>query len=268
MNTTRPRVILDYDILKWLNDYYSYTLTAEKHIEKECFSAPDLELHGCCIYAKLPGDKECDGCKHKAGRLCPITCIIHEFCLAAYAYRLGIGGDDQNKAIAENLKLKYRDLYNKVQEVIGSMNGEESTRIMSVTEIDGKLPPQSIIDKMANTAEEKEKSEMPQVPTEEVVPLVEGVVMEETPEPTPEGNTQLDKELDEQLEQEASDTDPLLTVKEASELWGCTYANICHKIKSGVLMVEMVNNKKKVRKSDILRLKDKADDRRGRKAKS
>ena len=270
MHITRPKVTLDYNILKWLNEYYSYSLSAEANLEKECFSAPDLDLHCCCCYAKLPGDKTCK-CSHVPGRMCQITCIIYEFCLAAYAYRLGIGGDDQNTAIKENLKLKYKDLYNKVQDILESMNskGAESTRVMSSREIDGKLPPQSTIDKLAKEAEEKGEEDMSQVPENEVVPLVEGVVMEEAPEEPEkpvEPPTMDATEIDAHMEEVARETDPLLSIQEAADLYGCTYANISHKIKAGSLLVEMDGKQKKVRKSDVIRLSEKTnkEGRRGR----
>lgn len=275
MHTDRQKVALDYDILKWVNEYYSFSLKPENHVPKECFSAPDLNLHGCCVYAKLPGDKTCT-CNHVPNRMCQITCYISEFCLAAYAYRLGIGGDNQNVAISENLKLGYKKLYNMVKDVLAEMGkGEESTRVMSSNEIDLKIPPQSVIDKMADEAEEKGEEEMPQKLVEEVVPLVEGVVVEE---PTKEDELEetieaqvdpkLDQEIDAKMEEKASETDPLLSVKEAAALWGCTYANISQKLKTGTLKVEMVGKKKMVRKSDVLRAKNKRSRKPAKKSKN
>jgi len=238
VKTSRPKVLLDKAMLEWINKHYSYRLKAENHLNKECFSDPDLNLHCCCISAKLPGGSSCK-CEHLPGRVCEITCLVHDFCLAVYAYRLGIGGDDPKVAIKANLKLKYHKLIDKVQAILLAMSGEEgseSTRIMTGKEIDAKIPSQGEIEKMEKSATPLEADK---------VPLVDGVVFEEEDIPPVEEVTPV----------EVIDDDPLLSIKDAANLYGCTYANIATKVKNKVIPVVMVGNKKKVLRSDVFKAK-------------
>lgn len=114
----KPKVLLDSEMLKMINEFYSARLGANV-VGLECFSDPQLDSHICNIRVQT-GDKPCEFCKNKPGKLCRITCHIYYFCLAAYAYRLGIGvrkKDDPQIVIKRNLKdITYEELYPQVME--------------------------------------------------------------------------------------------------------------------------------------------------------
>jgi hypothetical protein len=123
----KPKVVLDSGILEHINKHYSSRLT-EKFLNHECFSHPDLNLHFCNVKALHPNLEECEACAHVVGRKCHLMCDIHHFCLATYAYRLGIGsGSGVKAAIKSNLRLSYSKLHKSIAEALGSTPKDEST---------------------------------------------------------------------------------------------------------------------------------------------
>ena len=114
MQRTLPRVVLDSNIIKKVNKFYDCKLPG-RYLYRSCFSAPELSDHRCNALAPVEGGKRCEHCGHVPGQACPVTCHIAKFCLAAYAYRLGIGGSSLDTALARNLNTSYEVLYSSVQ---------------------------------------------------------------------------------------------------------------------------------------------------------
>ena len=123
-----PKVVLDEALLTELTKYYKINTKSdswddEEFLGWECFSHPSLEYHDCNIRAKLLGGHACNYCKHVPGRPCNISCDFQHFCLSAFAFRLGIGGEDLKEALHNNLYvLKNEELY---FEVIKKFSDEE-----------------------------------------------------------------------------------------------------------------------------------------------
>jgi len=114
----KPRKALTVDLINLAVGYYKFKLTEDEVSRLEnhgCFSQPSLELHECNARVKLPGHQECTFCHHNIYRPCDISCDFQTFCLAVYAWRLGIGGEDLYKAIQRNLyKITPDQLYDEV----------------------------------------------------------------------------------------------------------------------------------------------------------
>lgn len=122
MQRIKPKVNLDEAVLDLINTFLGVRL-GERALGWECFSHPDLNVHECNPYRKLKGDHACEHCNNIFGRHCPITCHIHHVCLAAYGYRLGVGGDEFWVAISHNLRyLSFEQLYTLVQEAVDKKN--------------------------------------------------------------------------------------------------------------------------------------------------
>lgn len=126
-----PKKILDEEIVQKLIKYYklnSRDFDSSDLIEWECFSHPSLELHDCNYRTLLPGRHKCESCKHIAYRPCTISCDIQNFCLAVYAWRMGVGGEDFDAALKHNLyKLKPAELYDEVVKKFSLEELEEVT---------------------------------------------------------------------------------------------------------------------------------------------
>lgn len=194
--------ILDEELLKELVKYYRINTSSEewdsdKFVEWECFSHPSLNYHDCNYRSKLLGGHSCEFCNHLPERPCKYSCDFQHFCLAVFAWRLGIGGEDLNEALNNNLYiLKREELF------------EEVVKVFSMEAIED-----------CESCEDYEATE-----EEDFVEEVE--VLEKK-----------DKKL--------------LTVKEAADYYGCTYANIYNYIIGGKLPYVEDNGKKKVVKSDL-----------------
>ncbi|MDC1299906.1 helix-turn-helix domain-containing protein [bacterium] len=144
-----PKKVLDQDTLDIIIKYYkikkSEDFDMSQLLEWECFSHPSLELHECNSRTLLPGRHRCTVCEHVVGRPCNLSCDFQTACLAAYAWRLGIGGSNFRKAFKHNLsKLTPKELYNAVikkftgEEVIELANEEvEETVPVVVPEVEG-----------------------------------------------------------------------------------------------------------------------------------
>jgi len=126
--TAKPKISLDSDVLKAMNEHYSSYL-GEEVTGRECFSAPDMDSHICNIMAREDGGRICSKCGNVPSRPCETTCDVHYFCLAAYAVRLGIGVTNKRNgvgAVKYNLRsYKYKDFYNEVIERHKNLQLEE-----------------------------------------------------------------------------------------------------------------------------------------------
>ena len=137
-----PKLILDNSILNIIVEYFKLDVTnkffePENIIDLECFSHPGLETHDCNIRAKLPGNHKCNYCDHTVGKHCTLSCDLQNICLAAFGYRMGIGGEEIEKAIKSNLyDLTVDELYAKVVEKFGN----EYKTVSSKACISGEMP--------------------------------------------------------------------------------------------------------------------------------
>jgi len=115
-----PKKVLDEELLKELCKYYKIKTSSEEwdpeeFLEWECFSHPSLQYHDCNSRAKLLGGHECKCCNHVPGRPCKNSCDFQHFCLAVFAWRMGIGGESLKEALHHNLyELNREALYNEV----------------------------------------------------------------------------------------------------------------------------------------------------------
>lgn len=160
-----PKKTLEGNLLKDLFEYYKIkNSTSASELEGwECFSHPSLQLHDCNSRARLLGGHLCAHCAHVPGKPCKLSCDIQHFCLAVFAWRLGIGGEILEEAIKHNLyKLTNDELYREVIKVF-SLEGIE------------EVSEEEIIDELLEEGQNKE-SIMSELPKTEVV---ESIVQEE-----------------------------------------------------------------------------------------
>ena len=128
MTKVLSKQVLDEELLKELVKYYKINTSSEewddeKYLEWECFSHPNLQLHDCNYRSRLLGGHTCEYCNHSAERPCKYSCDFQHFCLAVFAWRLGIGGAEVKEAIKHNLYvLRKEELYS---EVIKKLSMEE-----------------------------------------------------------------------------------------------------------------------------------------------
>jgi len=127
MNRLKPRVPLDKNILERINEYYGWRL-GHRVLYRECFSHPALDMHSCNPLARLEGGDKCSYCNHAPGGICKITCHVNRYCLAVFAFRLGLGGSDVfNKAMKTNLGMSYQNLYKKVDALLNEVQADDGT---------------------------------------------------------------------------------------------------------------------------------------------
>lgn len=143
MSKLLPKKVLDQDILDQIMKYYKIQKAEDfdmsQFLEWECFSHPSLELHECNTRALRPGRHRCGFCDHVVGRPCKLSCDFQNACLAVYAWRLGIGGSDFQKAFKHNLyTLTPDELYD---EVIKKFTGDEVIELADSGEEQGESVP-------------------------------------------------------------------------------------------------------------------------------
>ncbi len=224
--TVKPRVSLDSRMLGEINKFYSSKL-GEDLLGRECFSDPIMELHICNIKAPLEGGGKCEYCKHIAGRRCYITCHIHQFCLMAYAYRLGIGepGEDVEDLWPvikyHSSKMSYNRLYGAVTKVLAEEKIAECGVVQDIRAV-----------KIKDLTDTSKLS----VPITSSVPESDEVAVKKVPS----------------SDEEESE---YLSIVEAAKLYGCSYGNLANHIKKGNLKSEMVEGKKVLKREDILNFK-------------
>jgi len=119
---TKPIIKMSSDILKRISAYYKLNKDLFERADfTPCnlFSEPALEQHACNSRVMLPGNRQCSECRGSVDVPCAVSCDVQTYCLATYAYRLGIGGEDFEKAIHRNLYKKTPDqLYDEVTLVL------------------------------------------------------------------------------------------------------------------------------------------------------
>jgi hypothetical protein len=126
-----PKKELSLDVLKEIIKYYRIDTSEtswdpDDFLEWECFSHPSLELHECNSRAKLPGGHTCHHCENVVGRPCPISCDFQNVCLAAFAWRMGIGGENFEEAFKRNLyELSAGSLFDEVIKVFSMEDTSE-----------------------------------------------------------------------------------------------------------------------------------------------
>jgi len=231
VKNVKPRIMLDERMLEVANKFYSSRL-ADNALNRECFSHPDMDSHICNLKARLDGGEECTYCNHIFRRRCYITCDIHNFCLAVYAYRLGIGDEDLGKAIKVNLAVTYNKLHADVMEATRVEANEvvqECGEAQDIRAVRVAIPDVEVV---ATSISEAHQG-LPIITVEE-----EFKVVEELPVP--------DIDIDD---------GEYLTVQEAAELFECTGPNIYAYINRGILEKHRVKGKGVVRRADILELK-------------
>ena len=231
----QPKKELDIEILKEIIKYYRIdkddpSWDPEEFLEWECFSHPSLELHECNCRTRLPGGHLCQHCNHVVGKPCPISCDFQTFCLAVFAWRMGVGDPDFKKALKHNLyvlrpeelydevikKFTLGDTYNEIAE--STFQAEKSDEVEEVAIDD------DFVEKISSKSTPQE-GKVKEVPS--LVPLL-------------------------------NHSDDLLSIKEASTVYGCTYANIYNYIKGGRLPSISKNGKLFVNRANLMAFKDRS----------
>lgn len=214
----KPKILLDAEILAMINEFYSARL-GEEVIGLECFSDPKLSSHICNIQALSENGQPCDYCNNVFGRQCKVTCHIHYFCFAVFAYRLGIGDKKRVKlsnAIKHNLKnISYKKLYTLVMELLEAERESEDGSLLPSDEVQMDLGlSQSDAPKRRRNRKRKK-----------------GPVYDE------EGNE-------------------LITFTEAAKVYGCTYVNMYSHVRRGNVEKVVKDGMNYVRKKDVEEFRD------------
>ena len=217
MNKLKPKITLDKDILAKINAFYNLKI-GNSALYNPCFSHPSLDFHTCNPIALLDGGEKCNFCNHAPGGICKITCHINHYCLAVFAFRLGIGGDNFDSAVIYNLKMKYRKLYKLVLEKIGN----EDDNLMDETAQDlAKVEINSEEDKMSKKKETKKQTKKQEVTKQDV-------------------------------------SGDLISISDAAKLYQCSYHNIYVHVRKGNLeKIKGRDDKNYVRKADVMAMIEK-----------
>ena len=230
MSKLLAKKVLDAEILNRVVKYYRINKEDmgwgdNEFANWECFSHPSLELHECNCRARLSGGHTCKRCDHVVGRSCLVSCDFQNFCLAVFAWRIGIGGEEFDEALCHNLyKLRAEELYD---EVIKKFSTEAALEFPEIsTEIKEKLN----VEDVDPDFEVQEESSMGEVNQDMVVLTVP---QDQEPE-----------------------LEDLLTIKEAAAMYGCTYANIYNYVNAGSLPSVLKGRRKFVQKGELLKFKD------------
>ena len=142
MSKLKPKVELDAEMLKKIVSYYRINTADElwddeEFLNWECFYHPSLELHECNTRALMPGRHKCKYCNHVVGKPCTVSCHLQNFCLALFAWRMGIGGETIEEALEYNLyQLEPEELYLKVIEKFSLGTNSETIELKSALNID------------------------------------------------------------------------------------------------------------------------------------
>lgn len=214
----KPKLILDAEMLEMINEFYSARL-GEEVIGLECFSDPKLNAHICNIQALSENEQPCEYCKNVFGRQCKVTCHIHYFCLAVFAYRLGIGEKKRAKLstmIKHNLNtLSYKKLYGLVMEILEKERESEEESLLPADDVQMDLGlTESSTPKKKRTRKKKK-----------------GPVYDE------EGNE-------------------LITITDAAKIYGCTYVNMYSHVRRGNVQKVIKDGMNFVRKKDVEEFRD------------
>lgn len=225
-----PKKELDMEVLKQIIKYYRIDPAnpewdPEEFLEWECFSHPSLELHECNCRARLPGGHKCLHCDHVVGRPCPISCDFQTFCLAVFAWRMEIGGSDFRQALEHNLyTLRPQELY---EEVIKKFSLGDAVQLSEPSK--PTTEPSFPDEKVAIDSDFINNEELIEIETKTEQPVA----------------TEAEMNLDE-----------LLSIKEAADIYGCTYANIYNYVKEGRLSAISKGRRMFVKRADLIAFKE------------
>lgn len=232
----KHKLPLDRQMLDRISEFYNVNVD-ESAIGVECFSHPSLNAHECNPAAKLAGGTACQFCNHIFERSCQITCNISRFCLAVFAYRIGIGGDDFERALQHNGQMDYEKLYKLVQ---GRLNDLEHG---------GSEVP--VKDDLQLSLEFRGKRRLGKNGVKRVKELGKELAK------TVSKNSS--RGLAESLSKNSSSgeiDEDWITISSAAELYGCSYVNVYNHLRKGNLKSAKIKGTKHVRKSEVLKLKE------------
>ena len=220
----KPKIVLDRAMLDEINEFYSARL-GEEAIGLECFSDPKLNSHICNISALPENGQPCEYCKNVFGRQCLVTCHIHYFCLAVFAYRLGIGEKKRTtlkSSIKNNLKtLSYKKLYSLVMEILEEGKAPEGEKVQEKEQID---PPVEVPVEISASEEKKKPKKKRGKKKKE--PVFDDAGVE------------------------------LITITQAAEIYECTYVNMYSHVRRGNVEKVVYNGMNYVRKKDVVDFKN------------
>lgn len=243
----RPKIVLSEKYLNLINKWYN-TRIGSQLLNWPCFSHPDLASHFCNVFAKLPGDQDCEYCEHIPYRDCAAMCDIHHFCLASFAARLNLQKEEGlsiDKVIISILKKwRYPTLNKRVVDTLDLLaEAKQSIPILDEFKKEGKMP--ELSEKMPEYLKEGLSVEREDTPVE--VPVIvmppmpsDGVMSVDFPEegvtkkkaqPVPEG---------------------YYTVHQLAERLNCSEALICKYMSTGA----------KTYSGKVVKLESKVDGRR------
>lgn len=231
---TKPYVILSPEILKIIEKYYKVR-NIDHILERFCFSNPLLENHQCNNLA-LDNGEGCEYCKNIPENFnCHVTCDVSHVCHAAYAYRVGIGGEDVVKAVRANSEKGYEELLVEINSV-GNIKKEKE--VVVEEEID-----QTVYSKEEELVEEDQESccseEVEETGEEK---MSEFKVIDETTEPKEAGRPEI------------PEGEELFTCKQVAEALGCTLMNIYQKIAANKVISVGSARKRRIPRSEVERL--------------
>jgi excisionase family DNA binding protein len=202
----KKRIGMDDKLAEVIREHYRCTIPTEKLV-RSCFSDPQLKSHVCNKLELLDGGKECTYCGHDPNKICVYSCHVSQACLAAFAHRLGIGGDDPIKAVKKNLKLSYQELLDQINAKLNPSSESEE-----LTTSEDPMP------------ESKVTSEEPKTACKDCSSCSGCATTCESEKPV---------EVPSDDSEHTGEEDTLFTVKEAAEYLGCTSPNIYAKISRG-----------------------------------
>jgi len=249
-----PKKTLDSELIEMLIKYYKFNLTDEekKAVEEwECFSHPSLEQHACNQRVLMPGGHKCETCANILGRPCDISCDIQTFCLAVFAWRNGIGGEDLYKALKHNLHtLKPNDLYDAVTMKLSCGDAADAflpkpKKAKETAPPPPESPPARVIDEDAKSSTKKTKKvkKKDKTPVKKVLLPVEEKVEEKVEAP--------------KVEHVREDGEVYYSLREVAKIRKCTYSNIYIHATRGRLPFVEFDGKKFVKKSVLDKFKTK-----------
>lgn len=231
----KHKVPLDKEMLDRISKFYRANVPDDA-IGVECFSHPSLNAHECNPAAKLAGGTDCQFCNHIFERSCQITCNISRFCLMVFAYRIGLGGEDFERALQHNGQMNYEKLYKMVQQRLADLE-RGGTETLAKDELQLNL-------------EFKGKGKR----------VTKGVAKDSPKNALPSSRSSVMRKKkplinEPEIVMGEGDED-WLTISEAAELYNCSYVNIYSHAKKGNLKVAKIRGVKRVRKSEIMKLKE------------
>ena len=221
----REKVSVDEKTADIIREHYRCT-TSDEVLDTMCYSNPQFRSHRCNRLEKLEGGETCSYCKGDTKKLCAYSCDISKACLSAFAYRLGIGGEDVHKAIRNNLKKDYEDLVDRIQ---AELTGDHVIQVEE--EVGGEVP-----EAPESSPEIVEK--VPPCPSESCTAC----------HSCPTTGKSLEAL---ESDSEASDDEVYLSVREAAKFCGCSTPNIYGRIKNGTLTAEVINGRKCVPRKQL-----------------